>query len=124
QRAAGIGERRTTVEDLVDVVVDAFTEEQDGLAPTVYAVEPLRDVSKRLERPAPVVCPLDLRWVGHPIALLPEVVRPYILLHSRQRRRVELGAECLVDGCEQQPFVVGQILTRVRPAGGVNNRHQ
>ena len=39
-------------------------------------------------------------------------------------RRVELAAERLVDGGEQQPLVAGELLARIRRPGGVHDRHQ
>ena len=87
-------------DDVVDVVVDPFADEEDRLAPAAHRAEPLGDVAQRVERRARVEAALHVVGIVQRIALLPDAARAVVLVGLVGGRRVELAAHA---SCRPRP---------------------
>ena len=111
-------------DQIVDVIVDPFAEQQDCLAAPVHRCEPLRHVLQRLQRIARVERSLGVLGIVQRVALLPKIARAEVLRRPVRGRRIELASLRPVERRKQQPLVAGEFLVRVGRTGGVNDRHQ
>ena len=110
------------VEDVVDVVVDALAEVDEGLAPSGDAAQVGGQAADRVEGGAGVHLALGIELVADRVALLAHVAGALLLVEAFERRRADLAPHELVDRRQQPALAVGELLGGVRAAAREHDR--
>ena len=117
---------RLAIVEVVDVVVDAFAQVDDGLAPAVDAVHVVADVPQRIERRTRIVAALQVERVVDAMALAAvgrlDAALSLVLVEALQRLGAQLPAEEAIDARDQEPLVARELLSGLAPAARVDHR--